>query len=49
MEQSASTSPTVASVLVWTTNDSELERRDDTPAFPSEEERDPGQGSLDFR
>jgi hypothetical protein len=37
------------SLLSWTTNDSELERRDDTPAFPSEEERDPGQGSLDFR
>jgi hypothetical protein len=31
-----------------TTNDSELERREDTPAFPSEEERDPGQCSLDF-
>jgi hypothetical protein len=31
-----------------TTNDSELERREDTPAFPSEEERDPGQRSLDF-
>jgi hypothetical protein len=30
------------------TNNSELERRDDTPAFPSEEERDRGQCSLDF-
>jgi hypothetical protein len=26
-----------------TTNDSELERRDDTLAFPDEEQRDPGQ------
>jgi hypothetical protein len=30
-----------------TTNDSELERRDDGLAFPSEEQRDAGQCSLD--
>jgi hypothetical protein len=32
----------------WTTNDSELERRDGTLAFPSEDERYPGQCSLHF-
>ncbi len=31
----------------WTTNDTGLERRDDTLAFPSEEQRDPGQYLLD--
>jgi hypothetical protein len=31
----------------WTTNDSELERRDDKLAFPSEEQRDPGECLLD--
>jgi hypothetical protein len=34
--------------LLRTTNDSELERRDGTLAFPSEDERYPGQCSLDF-
>jgi hypothetical protein len=41
-------SPAARSLPQGTTNDSELERREDTPAFPSEEERDPGQRSLDF-
>jgi hypothetical protein len=31
----------------WTTNDSELERRDDTLAFPSEGQRDPAECLLD--
>jgi hypothetical protein len=31
----------------WTTHESELERRDDTLALLSEEQRDPGRGLLD--
>jgi hypothetical protein len=31
----------------WTTNDTELERGDDTLALPSEEQRDPGECLLD--
>jgi hypothetical protein len=37
---------TLTSLLVLTTNESELERRDDAVAFPSEEQRDPGQCLL---
>jgi hypothetical protein len=35
--------------LLGTTNDSELERRNDTLAFPSEEQGDPGRCLLDFQ
>jgi hypothetical protein len=31
----------------WTTNEGEPERRDDTLAYPSQEQRDPGQYLLD--
>jgi hypothetical protein len=35
------------SLSLRTTNDTELERRDDTLALPSEEQHDPGQCLLD--
>jgi hypothetical protein len=44
-EQPPPSTPT--SLLVRTTNESELERRDDAVAFPSEEQRNPGQCLLD--